>query len=151
MDIALRWTCLLCSFQGSLSGNSQFLSGSTVCFFPSVLLLKHFWLCCFLPVCCCAVFKLPELFGSVPFAVAAALLGRIRCRGTHMAAAQKMQKGGEIGVNRSQCLFYTRVHDTNWHSPHSLTISPKGPAFHPFLPPPLSFLELGYTAVSIFI
>lgn len=62
VDIALPWTCLLCSFQGSLSGNSQFLSGSTG-FFSSVLLFKHFWLCCFLSVCCCAVFKLPELLG----------------------------------------------------------------------------------------
>lgn len=107
VDIALPWTCLLCSLQGSLSGNSQFLSGSTGFFFPQFCYSSTFGFAAFcqsVAVLCssclsCLVFSL--CFAAAVGREAAALLGRVRCRGTHIqavAAAQKMQKGGEIGV-----------------------------------------------------
>lgn len=106
VDIALPWTCLLCSFQGSLFQFtvsewlywvffSQFCYSSTfgfAAFCQSVAVLCSSCLSCL-------VFSL--CFAAAVGREAAALLGRVRCRGTHkqaVAAAQKMQKGGEIGI-----------------------------------------------------
>lgn len=55
VDIALPWTCLLCSFQGSLSGNSQFLSGSTGVFFLSFVIQALLALLLFVSLLLCCV------------------------------------------------------------------------------------------------